>query len=49
MEVTERLVSVQSSDLSNFLLLRHYFVVLNVVITPKKIIYRGKTRKKEVE
>ena len=35
-EVTERLVSVQSSELFIVLLLRHYFVVLNVLITRKK-------------
>ena len=48
-EATERLDSVRSSDLSN-ILIRHYFVVFNILIT-KERDYEGdrrKTREKEV-
>jgi hypothetical protein len=50
-EATERLDSVRSSDLSNILLLRHYFVVFNILITKKRDPEgdRRKTRKKDVE
>ena len=50
-EATERLDSVRSSDLSNILLLKHYFVVFNILVAKKSDheVYRRKTREKEVE
>ena len=51
MEATAPLITVHSSDLSNVLLLRHYFLIFNILITKKRDHEgdRRKNREKEVE